>query len=46
MLIAFKFKDASSSLYPPLKNITPTNAGQTVLERAVAVLAPTSCGVT
>jgi hypothetical protein len=36
--MAFKFNDASSSLYPPLKNTTPTKAGTTVLDKAKTVL--------
>jgi hypothetical protein len=36
--MAFKFNEASSSLYPPLKKTTPTKAGTTVLERARTVL--------
>jgi hypothetical protein len=44
--IAFKFNEASSSDYPPERNVTPTNAGGTVLLKAKAVLYPISYGVT
>jgi len=40
--MAFKFKEASSSLYPPDKNMIPTQAGLTDLDKAVAVLNPIS----
>jgi len=36
--MAFKFLLASSSLYPPDKNIIPTQDGNTDLDNAVAVL--------
>jgi hypothetical protein len=44
--MALRLSDASSSDYPPDKNMTPTKAGGTVLLRARAVLYPTSEGVT
>lgn len=51
--MAFKFNEASSSDYPPERNliniiytVTPTKAGGTVLLRAKAVLYPISYGVT
>ncbi len=37
-LIAFKFKEASSSDYPPDKKKTPGTAGTTDLEKANTVL--------
>lgn len=37
-LIAFKFKEASSSDYPPDKKKTPGTAGTTDLEKAKTVL--------
>jgi len=40
--MAFKFREASSSDYPPLRNTTPTKAGTTVLDKAVTVLAAIS----
>jgi len=43
--MAFKFKEASSSDYPPLKNMIPTKAGTTVLDRALQVLTAISLGV-
>lgn len=36
--MAFKFKEASSSDYPPDKKQTPTKAGTTVLDKAITVL--------
>jgi len=42
LFIAFKFNEASSSDYPPLKKKTPTKAGGTVLDKAVTVLKATS----
>lgn len=36
--MAFKFKEASSSDYPPDKKHTPTKAGTAVLDKAVTVL--------
>lgn len=36
--MAFKFKEASSSDYPPDKKVTPTKAGTTVLDKATTVL--------
>lgn len=43
--MAFKFKEASSSDYPPDKKQTPTKAGTAVLERAVTVLVAISVAV-
>lgn len=43
--MAFKFKEASSSDYPPDKKTTPTKAGTTVLDKAMTVLVATSYGV-
>lgn len=43
--IAFKFKLASSSDYPPDKKTIPGTAGTTVLEKAKAVLKPISWGL-
>jgi hypothetical protein len=36
--MAFKLREASSSLCPPDKKVTPTKAGTAVLERATTVL--------
>lgn len=38
-------REASSSDYPPLKNMTPTKAGTTVLLKATQVLVAISSGV-
>jgi hypothetical protein len=35
--MAFKFKDASSSDYPPDKNTTPGKAGTIVLDKVLTV---------
>lgn len=43
--MAFKFKEASSSDYPPDKKQTPTKAGTTVLDKAVTVLVAISSAV-
>jgi hypothetical protein len=45
-LIAFKFREASSSDYPPDKNVIPTQAGKIDLDKATAVLKAISYGVT
>lgn len=44
--MAFKFKEASSSLCPPDKNMTPTHEGTTDLDKATTVLNPISSAVT
>jgi hypothetical protein len=44
--MAFKFLDASSSLYPPERKHTPTKAGTTVLDKATTVLVAISSFVT
>jgi hypothetical protein len=44
-LRAFKFNEASSSDYPPDKNIIPTQAGKIDLDNATAVLKAISYGV-
>jgi hypothetical protein len=44
-LSAFKFNEASSSDYPPDKNIIPTHDGNTLLLKAIAVLKAISYGV-
>jgi len=36
--MALRLREACSSLIPPLKKVTPTRAGTTVLERATTVL--------
>jgi len=46
LLIAFKFKEASSSDYPPLKKVIPTTAAPTDLDKATAVLKAISSAVT
>lgn len=43
--MAFKFKEASSSDYPPDKKVTPTKAGTTVLDKATTVLVAISSEV-
>lgn len=45
-MIALRFKEASSSLIPPDKKVTPTIAGVRDLDKAIAVLYPISYGVT
>jgi len=45
-LIALRFNEASSSLIPPDKKVTPTIAGVRDLDKAIAVLIPISYGVT
>lgn len=37
LFISLRFNEASSSLYPPDKNVTPTKAGGTVLLKAITV---------
>jgi len=37
LFIAHKFKEASSSDYPPERNVTPGRAGTIVLERVLTV---------
>lgn len=44
-MIAFKLRDASSSDYPPDKNVIPTQAGKIDLDNATAVLKAISYGV-
>jgi len=44
--MAFKFKDASSSDYPPDKKVIPTQAGKIDLDKATAVLKAISWEVT
>ena len=46
VFIEFKLTEASSSLYPPLKNTTPAKAGGIVLDKAKTVLAAISFEVT
>jgi len=43
--MAFKFKEAYSSDYPPDKKVTPTKAGTTVLDKAITVLVAISSAV-
>lgn len=43
--IAFRLRDASSSLQPPLRKLMPTRAGGHVLLKANTVLIPTSSAV-
>lgn len=45
MFISLRFKEASSSLYPPDKKVTPTRAGGTVLLSATTVLYAISLAV-
>jgi hypothetical protein len=44
--MALRLKLASSSLIPPLRKTTPTNAGGTVLDKAATVLEAISSAVT
>lgn len=44
--MALRFLEASSSLYPPERKVTPTKAGTAVLDKATTVLVPISSLVT
>ena len=38
LFMALRFNEASSSLYPPERKVTPTRAGTAVLDKATTVL--------